>query len=52
MNPQPSLARQTKEVAYTTAQIAGAARISKQAVLKSMAGIPAIESVIVRGNET
>jgi hypothetical protein len=53
MNPHSSTsARQTKGVAYTAAQIAGASRISKQAVLKSMAGIPAVESVIVRGNET
>lgn len=51
-NPQSSLTRQTKAVAYTAAQIAGASRISKQSVLKSMAGIPAVESVIVRGNET
>jgi hypothetical protein len=52
MNPQSSLTRQKKAVAFTAAQIAGASRLSKRRVLKKMAGIPAAESVIVRGNET
>ena len=51
MNPHPFLARPAKSVAYTAAQIAAAARISKQAVLKSLADIPAGETIIVRGNE-
>lgn len=52
MNAQNSLARETKAVAYTAAQIAGASRISKQSVLKSLAAIPAAEIAIVRGQET
>jgi hypothetical protein len=52
MNPQTILARPAKSVAYTAAQLAVAARISKQTVLKSLAGIAAAENILVRGNET
>lgn len=52
MNPQLILARPAKSAAYTAAQIAAAARVSKQTILKSLAGVPAAENIIVRGNKT